>query len=340
MKNKLFGLAILIITLVFGMMVLGCDESGGGTSKGGNPSNETVNADGTINMIENKWANGNITSGVGEIVYTFKVSIAKSYNIWWNNANYGDGSKTLNTYVSAYYSDGTSIFNEYYGAWTSPRTFVSTSNNTVYLRVAPFSSGSTGTFAIVYSTSTNKPIVPNLPNVPTEIKASANSANSITIMWNTVSDATGYKIYRSTSSSGSFYETGSSTSNSYTDTGLSSNTTYYYRITAYNNNGAGSQSDTVSATTLIAPNVPTEVKTSDNSANSITITWNTVSDATGYKIYRSTTGSFPFSEIGSSTSNSYTDTGLLFNKVYYYCITAYNSNGESSQSNTTSSVTK
>jgi hypothetical protein len=258
MKNRIFGLAILIITLVFGMTVLGCDDSsssgddsskGSDLSKGGNSSDETVNADGTINLIENKWANGNITSGVGEILYTFKVSIGRSYNIWLNDAAYGDRSKTLRINVSAYYSNGTTIFsNESYGYWTYPKTFVSTSNDTVYLRVAPYSSGGTGTFAIVYSTSTNKPPVPILPNAPTGISAYDNAPSSITIIWNTVSDATGYKIYRSTSSSGSFVQVGSSTSNSYTDTGLSDNTIYYYRITAYNSNGESSQSETVSAT--------------------------------------------------------------------------------------------
>jgi len=90
---------VFVVMLVFGMMVLGCDDSssggGGDSSKGGNSSDETVNADGTINLIENKWANGNITSGVGEIVYTFNVSIARSYNIWWNSSYNGDGTKTL-----------------------------------------------------------------------------------------------------------------------------------------------------------------------------------------------------------------------------------------------------
>jgi hypothetical protein len=248
MKNRIFGLAILIITFVFGMMVLGCDDD---LSKGGDSSDETVNPDGSINLIENKWANGNITSGVGEIVYTFKVSIARSYNIWCNSLSYGDGTKTLSINVSAYYSDGTtvSLSNYYdYDSWTSPKTFVSTSNGTVYLRVAPYFSGGTGTFAIVYSTSTNKPPVPILPNAPTYISAYDNAPGSITITWYTVPDATGYKIYRSTSSSGSFIQVGSSTSSSYIDKGLSNNTTYYYRITAYNSNGESSQSEPVSAT--------------------------------------------------------------------------------------------
>jgi hypothetical protein len=262
MKNRIFGLAILIITLVFGMMVLGCDENGGGgggSSTGGNSSNETVNADGTINLIENKWANGNITSGVGEIVYTFKVTIGRSYNIWWNDAYNGDWTKTLSIDVSAYYSDGTPISLPYYSdGWTSPKTFVSTSNDNVYLRVAPSYSGGTGTFAIVYSTNSNKPTTPILPEAPYSIDADSNSSSSIIITWNTYDNGkyddtskkpTGYRIYRSTSSSGSFSQVGSSTSDKYINTGLSNNTTYYYRITAYNSNGESSQSDTVSATT-------------------------------------------------------------------------------------------
>ena len=89
----------------------------------------------------------------------------------------------------------------------------------------------------------------SIPNVPTGISASANSSSSITITWNTVSGASEYRIYRSSSSSGSFNQVGSAVLTSYTNTGLSANTTYYYRITAYTSSGESSQSTTTSATT-------------------------------------------------------------------------------------------
>jgi chitodextrinase len=88
-----------------------------------------------------------------------------------------------------------------------------------------------------------------IPNIPTGISASANSSSSITITWKNVSGASGYRIYCSSSSSGSFRQVGSTTSTSYTNTGLSANTTYYYKITAYNSKGESSQSTAISVKT-------------------------------------------------------------------------------------------
>jgi len=88
------------------------------------------------------------------------------------------------------------------------------------------------------------------PNTPSSVTATATSSNSITVSWNSVSGATGYKIYRSSSSSGTFTEVGTSTTTSYINTGLAASTTYYYRVAAYNNIGTGSQSSVVNVATL------------------------------------------------------------------------------------------
>ena len=62
-----------------------------------------------------------------------------------------------------------------------------------------------------------------------------------------------------------------------------------------------------------------------------TLTWNTSSGATGYSIYRDGT------QIGSSTTATYTDTTAADGTHTYY-VTATNSGGESSPSNTISVV--
>ena len=239
MVNKRFWLGILVMVLVLGMTVVGCDN-GNNDEKGNN--------DGTFTLTENRWTSGSIASGVREIIYSFTVVIGRTYDIWWNDKDEGDGTKTLDIRVSAFYSDGAAIFSNADSGWASSMSFISNTNGTVYLRVAPYSSDDTGTFAIVYSTSSTKPNDGSIPTVPTGISASANSSSSITVTWNIVSGASGYRIYRSSTSSGSFKQVESATSTSYTDTGLSANTTYYYKITAYNSNGESPQSTTVSAT--------------------------------------------------------------------------------------------
>jgi len=96
-----------------------------------------------------------------------------------------------------------------------------------------------------------------VPGVPAEVAATVVSFSSITINWNSVPRTTGYKIFRSTSSTGTFTEVGTSKTTSYTNTGLTASTAYYYKVAAFNSGGTGEQSSVVSATTN--PYIPPEM---------------------------------------------------------------------------------
>jgi len=193
---------------------------------------------------------------------------------------------------------------------------------TYYYRVAAYNNGGTGSESSFISITT-------MPNAPTSVVATVNSANSIIVSWKEVSGATGYRIYRSTTSSGTYELVGTTSAISYTNSGLTLGTTYYYKVSAYNSGGEGSQSDKVS--TIALPMAPTGMTATPNST-SITISWSAVTGADGYKIYRSTTSSGTYAEISTSTTTSYTNIGLTAGTVYYYKISAYNSSGEGSQS--------
>jgi fibronectin type 3 domain-containing protein len=212
---------------------------------------------------------------------------------------------------------------------------------TYYYKVSAYNNAGEGNQSNHVSATTQKAPLPP-PDTPSGLSASADSSSSITISWSSVPDADSYKIYRS-STGISFTSRGTSTSTSYTDTGLSSNTTYYYRVSASNAGGEGSQSISVSARTLPPPpppNTPSDVSATADSSSSITISWTSVPDADGYRIYRSTASYLTFSLRGTSTSASYTDTGLSANTTYYYKVSAYNSTGgESSQSSYISTKT-
>jgi uncharacterized protein (TIGR02145 family) len=86
------------------------------------------------------------------------------------------------------------------------------------------------------------------------------------VSWYSVSGATQYLIYYSTSSAGSYTHIGTSTSTSYTHTGLSASTTYYYKVSAYNSAGESSLSSYASATTnaVTTPVVETFTDARDN----------------------------------------------------------------------------
>jgi len=164
---------------------------------------------------------------------------------------------------------------------------------------------------------------------PTKIVATATSSSSIIVSWAAVSGALQYYVYGSSSASGIYSRLGVTVSTSYSATGLSSGTTYYFKVSAYNSAGESSQSLYVSGTTLIG--APTNISATA-STTSITVSWSAVSGATGYRVYSSTSAYGTYTQVGTTSSTSYTATGLSRLTTYYYKVSAYNSTGESPQS--------
>lgn len=90
------------------------------------------------------------------------------------------------------------------------------------------------------------PYVPEPPAAPANLEATAGN-ESVSLSWTAVSGATSYNIQRSTG--GNFYDIATGvTSSSYQDNNLINGTTYYYTVTAVNENGEGGASNAVSAT--------------------------------------------------------------------------------------------
>jgi hypothetical protein len=97
------------------------------------------------------------------------------------------------------------------------------------------------------------------PAAPTDLTASAVSSSQIDLTWtaNTEPDLSYYKVYRSTTSAGTYGKIGSATSPNYSDIGLPSSTTYWYKVTAVDTSGNESLKCTpVSATTAAGPMPP------------------------------------------------------------------------------------
>jgi hypothetical protein len=88
-----------------------------------------------------------------------------------------------------------------------------------------------------------------------------------------------------------------------------------------------------------APATPSNVQTTATSPSTITVTWASVSGASGYKIYRSGSASGAYSFQGESAGGSYADTGVSPDTRYYYKVSAYNDHGESARSSETSAKT-
>ncbi len=166
--------------------------------------------------------------------------------------------------------------------------------------------------------------VPSTPSVT----ATSASYSSIKISWSKVSGASGYKVYRATSSNGTYtrvYTATSGSTLSYTNTSLTTGKTYYYKVRAYHlEDGAkvySSYSSVKSAKPI--PATPSGVKAARASSTSIKVSWSSVSGATGYEVYRATSKTGTYTKVTSTTSKSYTNTGRTKGKTYYYKVRAY-----------------
>ncbi|MBU3160924.1 InlB B-repeat-containing protein [Clostridium frigoris] len=80
-------------------------------------------------------------------------------------------------------------------------------------------------------------IVASPPATPTNIKTIIISATSIKLTWSATKGASGYEVYRATSSSGVYSLLTKTTSLYYTNSGLVTGKTYYYKIRSYQNVG-------------------------------------------------------------------------------------------------------
>ena len=120
---------------------------------------------------------------------------------------------------------------------------------------------------------------------PTFVSATAEDGQ-VTLNWDSVSEATSYNIYWSTSS-GVTIGIGtkiSDVTSPYTHTGQTNGTTYYYVVTAANSYGESGLSNEVSATPGTAPSAPANLTATPSvwtNNNSFSIDWTNPSDVIG-----------------------------------------------------------
>lgn len=174
------------------------------------------------------------------------------------------------------------------------------------------------------------------PSVPANLSSDMQTASSIRLLWNPSTDnvgVSGYRLYRGTILAGSPNGT------SYTDTGLSPETSYSYTVRAIDAAGNLSAASAVlSVSTLSggptdneAPSVPTGLQSSNVTHNSATLSWNASTDntaVTNYRIYRNAT------QVGTSSSTSFSDTNLTPETTYTYTVSALDAASNASDQST------
>jgi hypothetical protein len=260
--------------------------------------------------------------GNGQVTIAWPaISGAASYNIYYSTASGVTSGPTTN---------GTLISGP-----SSPYTLTGLTNGTTYYFVttAVDSSGDES------AGSTQVSCTPTLPVTATP------ADSQVSISWPAVSGAASYNIYWSTNNN---ITTGTNTNANVTNvtspsgivSSLTDGTPYYFVVTSIINNVESAGSTPVSAvpSSTPAPAEPTGVTATPGNGQ-VTISWAQVTNATSYNIYWSTNpgvtsgpttnGTLITGVAAGSASPSYTQIGLTDGTIYYYVVTAVNSNNGS-----------
>ena len=256
-------------------------------------------------------------AGTGLVTLTWNtVSNSTGYNVW-------RGTSTGNEILLAV--AGGTTYTDYAVA----------NGTTYYYKIATVNNGGAGTLSSEVSAtptaaSVTAPPALTAPATPTGVLASP-GLGQIVVTWNVVPGATGYAVYRSTTSGAEVFL--KSLGNlKHTDEvnpdsswpGIVNGTTYYYKVVAANSVGTSAMSAEVSAASvsaLTALPTPTSVTATAGIA-SVTLSWGPVAGATGYNIYRSTTSGGESVIVATTTSTTYVDSGLQNGITYFYEIVA------------------
>lgn len=175
--------------------------------------------------------------------------------------------------------------------------------------------------------TSGKTLIPP-PGIPLNLRITSTTQNSISLAWDQVSGASGYDI----KADGQIIDNGSVAV--YVHSGLQSDTQHTYQVRAKNIAGYSNWSSQLTVNTLVeVPGIPLNIVTT-SSDTSIAISWDSLHDATGYKI-----------EVDGNILDNGLVTSFLHNSLtpgtqHNYRIKAYNSGGQGAWSSIVTGTTK
>ena len=142
------------------------------------------------------------------------------------------------------------------------------------------------------------------------------------IKWTAVAGASKYEVYRSGTKNGTYTLLGTTANLNYTDNKANAGYTYYYKVKAVSKvkSTANSYYSTVVAATCHCARPVVKIATT--SAGNPTLTWNAITGASQYEIYRATSQSGTYTKMFTTTKTSYTNTSAKAGTTYYYKVKA------------------
>lgn len=278
---------------------------------------------------DTSWTDSSVSIGT---LYTYQVyAYSDSYTsggsteLSWNLRDISNASVSLS--ASSYTYDGSAkrpTVTVKYGSdtLTSGTDYTVSYSNNVSVGTATVTVTGKGRYI---GTATKSFTISKVSQTAT-ISSLTNVAKGIKIKWNAVSGASGYYIYRRTSS-GAFSKIKTiknASTVSYTDKKVAdaNGTVYVYKVVPYSSTMTGT--GTEKAAVRLTGTALVSVKNS--AAGKIKVQWTAVSNVTGYQIQYSTSKtftSFKKKTLSGATTASKTLKGLTKGKTYYIRIRTY-----------------
>jgi len=110
---------------------------------------EGISGEAVALTVDGGWASGSISSAGVEKWYAFTASSGSGYRIWWDDGYQGSGSYNLDVKVTAYHGDFSSAyFTNIDSGYTTVQNITATADETVYIKVISYGSGTPVTCAV------------------------------------------------------------------------------------------------------------------------------------------------------------------------------------------------
>lgn len=154
------------------------------------------------------------------------------------------------------------------------------------------------------------------------VKGGNNAATGkVTLTWDKVSGAKEYVVYRADYSNGTYTKMFTTKNTSYTNTTANAGYTYYYKVKAISYKTAYADSAMSNMVTRTCDCAAPVVKIALNSNGHPKLTWDKVTGAEKYRVYRSTDGK-NFSYYYTATATYFNNNSATAGTTYYYKVMA------------------
>ncbi|MCG8699227.1 MAG: T9SS type A sorting domain-containing protein, partial [Bacteroidales bacterium] len=177
-----------------------------------------------------------------------------------------------------------------------------------------------------------------IPDAPVLVSAYGRTdtrlSGKITLLWRSVTDAEGYKVFYGKSTGVYTDSVDARNCSGFRLTKLDQDTEYYIAIAAYNDLGKSTLSNEITATTIHErPVSPHQVRVTENGMNELVLEWERSKDfdfGSNFKVYRSDKPYTGYELVASNVvGTTYTDKTILGPGKYYYTVKGENQKGVS-----------